>query len=353
MNLAIPEDCAEFRMVRIACGDDAPIPWLRSFLAPEPIDADGMIAKLHELGAGWRAPPIEGSPELADALRDADAFVVERARVDDETLAAASPRLRRIVKYGTDPRNIDLEACHRCGVEVVSIARETTSQVADHALMLLLVLARRFAGPARLLPGMPTVEIHAPSTEEGGHPPTVFNWLGVEGIRALRSQRLAVLGAGEIGRAVMRRALGFEMDVRYWDVAPIPLLDEKLGVSWIALDKAASWADAVTLHLPYAPELTNLVDGAFLERLGPSGLLVNTSRGLLVDLDALIGALNTGTIAGAALDVYPEEPPPRAEELTAVPNLVLTPHVGAGSRWAVFRDVRAVIEALPRGEIEL
>lgn len=326
-------------MLAIGCGDREHEPWLTTFLSPEKIDVDAYVARLSAAATGWT---VVGP----DALEEADALVVELTEVDRALLDRA-PRLRKVLHFGSLLDRVDCDACAARNVEVVPIHRRTTANVADHTLLLVLALVRRLEADARLhtddLPGAV-----ASSTEKGGHASTVFNWKGIAGLRALEEMRLATLGGGEIAYAVARRARAFGMEVGYWARHWRPPLEE-LGVRRLSFEQVPIWADVVSVQLTYAPELLHIVDADFLERLGSGAYLVNTSRGLLVDLDALLAALRGGAIAGAALDVFPEEPPTRTEELLSTPNLIATPHVGAGSRWAVLTDVEAIGRALSAG----
>ncbi len=344
-HVVLGEDATEFRLVRAACGDHSVHDWLASWLGPEPIDPREYVAELEAIGTGWRASSPSDRAGVATQLETADALMVERESVDEDLLARAGPSLTTVVRMGTSTDNIDLAALARRGIDVRTVPRPTTAAVAEHTMMLLLVLAKDFVGEARALPDDELPAPSAPSVESGGHPRTVFNWKGLPTSVVLRGRRLGVLGAGESARAVMRCARGFGMEVGYWSRTPIPELERKLGVSRLERDELPRWSDAVSIHLAYSPELKHLVDAAFLEALGPDGILINTARGLFVDMEALEAALRDGTIRGAGLDVFPDEPfVPRG--LFELPNVALTPHVAAGGRWVLVEDVRAVFAAL-------
>jgi phosphoglycerate dehydrogenase-like enzyme len=350
MQLVIGEDCTEFRLLRAAMGDDSVVDWLGGWLAAEAdLDPGEYLQELRALGGGWTASAPEGREAVLEALTEADALLVEREPVDEELLAHASPRLRVIARFGTTTGNVDLKACERRGIDVRCISRPSTTSVAEHTLMLMLVLARQFAGEGRLKASDPEPRRSTPSSETGGHPPTRFNWKGLAAARLLEGRRLAVLGPGEAGRAVLERASGFGMELGYWGRAAAPEVERDLGARRLELDEVPRWADVVSVHLAYSPELKHVVDAEFLDSLGPDGLLINTARGMLVDFEALVAALRDGRLAAAGLDVFPEEPFTASPELLAMPNLALTPHFGGGGRRLLIEDVRAVFEALDRG----
>jgi phosphoglycerate dehydrogenase-like enzyme len=346
-RVVIAEDCPEFRLLRVAGGDEGLGEWLDGYLAPEGIGVADYRDRLLALGEGWSFDAPADRAQLLAAVADAEIVLTEREPVDAELIAAA-PRLRRIVKFGSDLRNIDREAAAAAGVEVVAAPRMTTSHVADHVLMLTLVLLRRFTQDARLRHGDATPPPLAPgvAVEAGAHPPTVFNWSGTHGLRALRGRHLAIVGVGETGRAVIQRARAFDMEVGYWSRNRDPELEAATGALFLERDALAEWADVVSLHVPYAPALKHFVDAEFLRALGPGGVLVNCARGLLVDFDAVVEAVRAGTIAGAAVDVFPQEPYPLSAELEALPNLVTTPHLAAADRWAILEDVEITFAAL-------
>jgi glyoxylate reductase len=346
-HLVIGEDCTEFRLLQIAAGDDSLVDWLDGWLTAEPtIDTGEYLEALRSLGAGWTASAPEDRDGVAAELAEADALLVEREPVDEALLEHASPRLGVVARFGTTTANVDTEACERRRIAVRSVPRPSTASVADHTMMLLLVLARRFAGGARVMPGDAYTRRSTPSSETGGHPPTAFNWKGVPSAWLLEDMRLAILGPGEAGRAVLERARGFGMELGYWGRTRLPELERELDVRYLELEDVAAWADVVSVHLAYSPELKQVVDGPFLDALGPRGFLLNTARGGLVDFDALHGALTEGRLAGAGLDVFPEEPFAPPEELLALPQVAMTPHFGGGGRLMLIGDVRAVFEAL-------
>ena len=331
----LADDGAEPRILRFAAGDESLRPWLAAFLEPEGIDPDAYVARLRPRASAWRVVGAESGlePELAAA----EALVVETTPVDAALLAGA-PRLRRVVHFGSGLEGIDAGACAARGVTAVALDRLTTAHVAEHALTLLLLLLRR----------VEEARVRAREAAAAGpaEPRSTFNWQAVHGIRTLAGLRVGVIGMGDVGAAFARRARCLGAQLAYWSRRPRPALEAELGMPRLELDELADWADAVSIHVASVPELHPVADAGFLARLGPEGLLVNTSRGQLVDSQALSAALSAGRLAGAAIDVFTTEPPAADEPLLTAPRLVMTAHVGAGERSVLLADVEALLVAL-------
>lgn len=225
----------------------------------------------------------------------------------------AMPALRIIAINGVGTDRVDLAFARSRGIDVTTTPGALSDAVAELAIGLTLAVLRRIvAGDAF---------VRAGRWVEGASFP-----LGA----SLRGRRLGILGLGQIGRATGRLAEGFGMRVRYWNRSP------RSDAGWPALpDPVALAADSDVLAVTVAasPATEGLVGSAVLRALGPAGVLVNVARGSVVDEEALLGALAAGTIAGAGLDVFVNEPRIRPEFLTA-PNLVMLPHVGSATTEA-------------------
>ncbi len=256
--------------------------------------------------------------ELPEAIGAFDALVVRSGtQVTAEVLAAAE-RLQVIARSGVGVDNIDLDAAAERGVTVTNAPGASSNAVAELTVAHMLALARNLQ--------------EADATLRGGE------WAkkrlgGVE----LRGRTLALLGIGRIGGRVAELAQGFGMDV----VAHDPYVEEararELGVDLVgSREDAVARGDFVSVHVPLTEETRGLVDGALLERMGSGTFLVNCARGGVVDEDALYDALKQGTIAGAALDVYAEEPAV-GNRLLELPNFRGTPHLGAATEEAQVR----------------
>jgi lactate dehydrogenase-like 2-hydroxyacid dehydrogenase len=239
---------------------------------------------------------------LDDAPAGADGVLATLpTQIDDAFLDAAGAQLRIVANYGVGVDNIDLEAAQRRGVVVANTPDVLTETTAEFAIALTLALLRRVAEGDRFL---------------RARRPWGF---GVEFMlgEGLGGKRFAVVGPGRIGRATARLAEAF---------GAVPVFAGR-GDDLHALLRSA---DVVSLHSPLTPETRHLIDGAALAAMRPQAVLVNTARGAIVDERALVEALRSGAIAGAALDVHEHEPSV-AEELLELENVVVTPHLGSAT----------------------
>jgi lactate dehydrogenase-like 2-hydroxyacid dehydrogenase len=285
--------------------------------------------------------------QLADAVRTADALVPTVSDPVPASVLNTTPRrLKIIANYGVGYNNIDLAVAARLGIVVTNTPDVLTDDTADLTMALLLMTARRLSEGAR--------ELRA------------GNWTGWRPTHLLGTRvtgkTLGILGLGRIGRAVARRAHeGFGMRVIYFD-PPAPIGEAKaLGATPRAsAEGVLSESDIVSLHMPASPENRHFMNAERLAMMRPHALLINTARGDIVDTDALVQALEAGTIAGAGLDVFENEPhvPPG---LLALSNVVLLPHLGSAtveSREAMGDRALANLTAFfagsrPRDEVKL
>jgi D-3-phosphoglycerate dehydrogenase len=261
---------------------------------------------------GWNAE------ELAEHIGDFDAVVVRSATKLTAELIGQAERLKVIGRAGVGVDNVDLAAASQRGIVVVNAPTSTIITVAEHTLALMLALARNVAR------GDATMRQGEWSRSKLG---------GVE----LCGKTLVLLGLGRIGQAVAERSRALGMRVVGYD--PFVARDRfaALGVEYAAtIREAVAQADVISLHMPLTDETRGMVGPECLEATQPGARLINTARGALVDLDALDAALESGQLAGAALDVYPTEPPP-AHPLFARENILLTPHLAASTREAQDR----------------
>ena len=239
----------------------------------------------------------------------------------------ALPALKAIVCFGVGVDGVDLAYCRQRGIAVSNGPNINNEDVADVAMGLIISVARAFTQGGRVL------------REGQWRPP-----LAVPPQRRLSGRKLGIVGMGAIGQAVAKRASGFGLEIKWFGPRP------KAGIAYpyepdlIAL---ATWADIIAVCARGDKSTEKLIDARAIEALGPDGLLVNISRGNVIDEDALIAALKAGKLGGAGLDVFQEEPTP-AERWRDVPNTTLTPHLGGSTREALYAGSQNVLENLRR-----
>ncbi len=237
-------------------------------------------------------------------------------RIDSAVLAHANPELRLIANYGTGVDNIDVEAAYKRGITVTNTPGVLTEDTADMTMALILAVARRLAEGERL----------ARSGDWTGWSPT--SMLGTR----IHGKRIGILGMGRIGTAVARRARGFGLSVHYHNRRRVheSIENELEATYWESLDQMLARTDIVSVNCPHTPGTFHLLSARRLKLLRPHAILVNTSRGEVIDETALTRMLRNREIAGAGLDVFEHEPQinPRLQELDSV---VLLPHMGSAT----------------------
>jgi glyoxylate reductase len=266
--------------------------------------------------------------ELLELARGVDAIVADPAvAVDEALLEAAGPQLQVVANFAVGYDNVDLDACRRRGVAVTNTPDVLTNATAELALALALAAARRFTEAANDLRG---------GRWRGWDPGA---YLGLE----LAGATFGVVGMGRIGRRYAELVVGFAGEILYASRTPKEDAERELSVRRVALEEIFRRADVVSLHLPATGETTGLVGPRALAAMKPEAILVNTSRGRLVDSRALARALRDGEIGGAGLDVYEHEPDVPTELLEA-PRCVLLPHIGSATTRSRDGMARLVAE---------
>lgn len=267
---------------------------------------------------GWttvvigRDTPLDRQQELA---RDADFLMVYAAPLADDVLRAADKaRLVQLLAAGYDRMNLPL--MRALEVPCANNGGANSWAVADHALMLMLALYRQ--------------QIHTdPATRQG-------NWSApITGTNTfeMANKLVGVLGMGNIGRQVARRVQGFDAKVQYYDMYPLPEEREReLDLRRVSLDELFRTSDILTCHTPLTPDTRHIVSRERIALMKPTAVIINTSRGPVVDEAALIDALRQGKIAGAGLDVFEREPVDPNNPLLRMDNVVVTAHI-AGTTW--------------------
>lgn len=314
-----------------------------------------VLANVRRTVAGWgdslallrgRGFDVDDPGEALDAAEAArraaavEAIIVGGTHPLGEDVLTAARKLRIVSRQGVGMDSIDLDAATRQGVLVSNTAGCNADAVSDHTLALLLHLTRNL--------GRLDATTRSGRGWEGGWPPTLTQLAG---------KTLAILGTGNIGRAVARRAVAFGMRMLANDLVPNPALVEQLGVEYMPLDAMLPQADVLTIHVPLTTLTRGMIGPARLALLPSHALLINTARGGVVDEGALADAIRAERLAGAGIDVYEVEPATRSP-LFDCERVVLTPHVGGSSvessraarMWAA-ENVIAFFQGEPRNVV--
>jgi len=253
--------------------------------------------------------------ELIANCKGKDALVCLLTDKVDAGVLAAAPSLRIVANVAVGFDNLDVAAGTAAGVVMSNTPGVLDDTTADLAFALLMGTARRLIEGDRLMR----------SGTWGGW--GIMQLLGQD----VHHAKLGIVGFGRIGRGLARRARGFDMAVSYHDAIRAPAeVERELGVVFVPFEQLLRECDFISLHVPLVPETHHLIDAVALRKMKKSVVLINTSRGPVIDEAALVDALRTGVIAGAGLDVYEHEPK-IADGLAALPNAVLLPHIGSAS----------------------
>lgn len=265
--------------------------------------------------------------EFAGALRDVDALIVGNRQVTADLISGAE-HLKVICMHGVGVDHIDLKTAKDKDIVVCNCPGANADSVADLTFCLMLAVSRDLLN----------ANVALKKGQWGSHPGTQI-W----------QKTLGLIGLGQIGQAVARRAKGFQMQVLVYDPFVPQTTASDFGVKSASLTDILLKSDYISLHAPVTEETRKLINAETLSKMKPTAYLINTARGELVDEDALYQALKNNQIAGAGIDVYKEEPPSN-HDLINLPNVVATPHIGAHSTEAVtnasIMAARNVISAL-------
>ena len=299
----------------------------------EPVPDDLRALATELLPVGFHLEVVAGGDraELLHLVQEADFLLVATARVDDELLRFA-PRLRLVQHQGVGYDNIDVDTCRQAAIPVALTPEGTTIGVAEHTLLLILALLRH----------LPTIDA---AVRRGEWPVWTMRSRSVE----LSGKTLGLIGFGRIGREVAKRARAFDTTIIYHDPAPAPAsVEDELVASQASLDELLRHADIVSLHAPLTAETRGMIGERELRLMQARAVLINTARGALLDEQALARALTEGWIAGAALDVFTQEPPHPDSPLLTCPNVILSSHVAAGTRDAYQSKMAAAFTNMMR-----
>lgn len=312
--------------------------------------------------AGWCQRVRAGSPGLDPAevrmvtseaemranLGDAVALVVEGFHVGREDLAAAG-QLKAVQKYGAILRNIDTAACAARGVKVLALRRRANVSCAEHTFALMLALARKLD---RLIGTVTLDRIEAAGYSfrpfDRRHTPGA-NYARVTGLRPLHGSTVGIIGLGEIGREIARRAAAFEMCVLYYQRSRLPESEERqFHATYAPLNALLAESDWIVPQVPRTPATRGLLGRAELTQIKPGACIVNVADANVIDRGALIEALRSGRLGGFALDPAYQEPMANDDELLRLDNVIITPHMGGSPRFNGLNDLEELITGLAR-----
>ncbi|HPM96141.1 MAG TPA: D-glycerate dehydrogenase, partial [Mesotoga sp.] len=297
-------------------------------------DEGMLLLKNYEI-SGNNEDRFLSKEEIIKGARDASALIsLLSDRIDSEVISSL-PKLKVIANYAVGYNNIDIEEARKRGIRVTNTPGALTDATADLTMALLLATSRRIVEGDRLV---------RERKFEGWKP-------GLLKGPALKGKILGIIGMGRIGKTVASRAHAFGMNIVYHNRKPLlQSEEEELCVKHVSLEELLKSSDFISLHVPLMGETYHLLNEKRLSLIKPESIIINTSRGAVIDEKALIKALKDGKLAGAGLDVYEEEPfvP---QELIDLPNVVLLPHLGSATNEArremaimVGRNVAAVLE---------
>ncbi len=276
------------------------------------------LEMLHEAGAvaAWTSLEVPTVQQVHEMVKGAHAAVtLLTTKVDDAFLDAAGPQLKVIANVAVGYNNIDVAACAARGVIATNTPGVLTEATADIAMSLILMTTRRLGEGERV--------IRNKTPWQWG----MFYMLG----SGIQGRQLGIVGMGDIGCALARRAKAFGMKIAYSNRRPVaPALEAELGASVMSLEELLATSDVVSINCPYNPTTHHLIGTAELKAMKPTAYLINTARGPIVDEVALAAALQHGEIAGAGLDVFEEEPNVHPQLLDCE-NAVLIPHLGSAT----------------------
>jgi D-3-phosphoglycerate dehydrogenase / 2-oxoglutarate reductase len=273
--------------------------------------------------------------ELLAAVRESDALITRSGTAVTPELVNAGTRLRIIGRAGVGLDNVDVDACTQRGILVINAPTANIMSATEHTMAMMLALCRNIP------------EAHA-SVKRGEW--TRSKFMGIE----LDGKTLGIIGLGRIGTRVTARARGFNMRVIAYDPYIADSVFERVNAQRVTLDQLLAQADVITVHTPMTDETRALIGAAEIAKMKDGVIVLNIARGGIYDEQALAGALNSGKIAGAAIDVYEDEPPGKDHPLLNAKNAILSPHIGANTIEAQDRvavqTAEMVVEAL-RGSI--
>lgn len=336
------DDDHVIRMARYALGGVGEITdaWVRDFFMPEEMEPAQVYAAGQGLHAADGVSLVPMSAGL-DVRKGSDiSILIFRRGVIDEALMAANPKLKLIQRIGARPDPIDLKAAAARGIAVSCVPRKTLQYTAEHAILLMLALSKRLleADEAVRNDRWDRDRVHP----ENG---VAYNYASISHLGGLFNKTVGIIGLGEVGSLAAGMARGFGARVVYANRNRLPVEQEqRLGVECVPLAQLLAESDFVSMHANNLPENKGMVGASTFAQMKKTAFFINTSRGRMVDEDALYTALTTRVIAGAGLDVHYEEPRPLKDRYAKLRNVIMTPHLAGGSRKGVVEEIEIILD---------
>lgn len=342
VQIAILDDDHVIRLLRYAVSGPGEISdqWVRDFFLPEEKDPEAVLNVGRSLHQADGVSLVPMSTKL-DLRQGSDASIlIFRRGVVDAALIAANPKLKLIQRIGGRADAIDLKAAAARGIAVSCVPRKTLHYTAEHAILLMLALAKRLivADAAVRNDRWDRARVHP----ENG---VAYNYAGIPDLGGLFNKTVGIIGLGEVGALVAGMARGFGARVVYANRNRLPVEQEvKLSVVYAPVAQLLAEADFVSMHASNLPTNKGMIGASIFAQMKKTAYFVNTSRGRMVDEDALYNALTTNVIAGAGIDVHYEEPRKLNDRFAKLSNVIMTPHLAGGSRKEVVDEIELVLD---------
>ncbi len=307
------------------------------FLVTAGIEPEG-IAELRRYGevsySGFREKlQMLAGKKLVEALAGVDVFITEIDPLNAKVLAE-TPDLKCVASCRGNPVNIDIPACTERGIPVIHAPGRNADAVADLAVCLMLMLARKIPRAMQLL--------HEPDRPGLLNPKMAKAFTEFRGVE-LWGKTVGLVGLGAVGRAVAARLRPFGCQVIAYDPYADAAAARGLGVELVSLDEMLSRSDFVSVHAAVTQETTGLIGAAEIAKMKRGAFFINTARAAITDEAALAAALESGHLAGAAFDVFAKEPPPPDHPLVKLPNVISLPHIGGNTEQVPIHQTRIVV----------
>lgn len=284
-------------------------------LIPDNLEEEGLKILQKAEGVTFHAPAKIKRDEVLGLLGTVDGLIIRSGTKADAELLDKAPQLKAIVRAGVGVDNVDLEKATQRGIVVMNTPQGNTIATAEMTLGLMLALARHIPRAQNSLIG-------------GQWDRKTF--MGTE----LYGKTLGLIGFGRVGQAVARRAQAFGMDVIAHDPFISDLVAYEHNVRLMKMDEIFTWADYISLHAVATPETIEVINAKNIAKMKSGVRIINAARGTLINDYDLAEAIKSGKVAGAALDVYADEPPPKDHPLIGLPEVIDTPHLGASTSEA-------------------